>query len=1072
MPQLRLLSKPSIKRDDTWQPLPRGKSSALLYYLAYQGDWVTRDELLYLFWPDTTDKQARSNLRSLLSRSIGKLSYISLDTENDNIRWQVNSDIASFHKALQANNIAQAIDLYTGELLQGYHCADALAFTSWLDLERAELLRLYKDKAASLVNTLMMDEDYKSAVEVLKKVLAQDPFDEISFRHYLKAIFLSEGQPKAEQVFTKYQKDLDLEFGSEPETMTFTLFDELCRSGTQFSTAIAVKVQDKVLHNLPLKLTPFIGRQQERDTLAALLADPRVRLLTIVAPGGMGKTRLAIAVAEEHIGSFADGVYFVPFETLENPDNLHFQIAESLNFKFSGKENPKEQLFSYLKEKEVILVTDNLEHLLDGVTFLSKLLEQSPATKVLATSRELLNLQAEHIFELTGLEHTKAGHESEAIRLFVQSAQQRDKHFELTAKTKEFVAQICELVAGMPLALELAASWLRALTLEDIIQELKQSIDILESQSRDRPDRQHSIRTIFDYSWSLLSKQEQEALASLAVFHGGFTREAAKEVAHVSVPLLLGLCNKSFLRKETDGRYTQHPLMWQYCRENYALSNNKATTDLKHSKFYFSYLGQQTELDLILETRPILHAIDVDFANIKVAWAWAVEHKDEALLDAGVLTLLDFFRYENRYNDGISLFKSAVDRLKSESIVHAKLYFALGLVLGLQDVSEKTIVNLHKSIELAKNHGDENLETRVLNFLSVHYNWLGQLKKNREILESCNVLAKKVGEDYFYAWTVSKMSMQQDKTIDETIALANEGISLLEKCNGYFALGHASEMLSFVLQLHKGHYQKALQLMESAIKIERMRGWKSRVVRFLTLKASISVDLGRLEQAEQSVSEAQLIKKDLEQSFGVSGFSNAYVLLAKVKRIQGDYSVAKEQLLLAFETLEQRSQKGRWYLDDYVEYAYEGTKLALSLDDLTTAKVYLTEVETKLKGIDNVDEFYTLNKMRAELAIALQDVKVATKYLKVLFHTVNEREQLPDILDVFITYAQTLILKDKVSEALPYLHYVETNASSRFEAKLLARQILSSLDSQRSDVESTALETTDFDQLNKQFASI
>ena len=1060
MPQLRLFSKPSIKVDDTWQPLPKGKSSAVLYYLAYQGDWVSRDELLYLFWPDTSDKQARSNLRSLLSRSIGKLEYVSIETENDTICWQVKSDVARFKQALEADDIEKVIDLYQGHLLEGYHCGDALAFEEWLELEREELLRLFKDKTASFASNLLMDQNYSKAAEVLKKVLDQDPFDEITFRQYLKAIFLSEGQSKAEKVFTDYQKALSKAFDAVPDEHTFGLMDELStgtiQSPIQGPAAIAVKTKDKVLHNLPIKLTPFVGRKKERDDLAALLADPVVRLLSIVAPGGMGKTRLAIAVAEEHIGSFADGVWFIPFETLEDPEALVFQLAEGIDYNFSGQEDPKKQLFNYLKEKELLLVTDNLEHLLEGVVFFSDLLEHSPATKILATSREVLDLRAEHVFELGGLGLDKtpsedtASNSSEAVKLFIQSAQQRDKSFELSEDNNDLVAKICERVAGMPLALELAASWLRVLSLEDIIEELEQSIDILEGQSRDRPDRQQSIRTIFDYSWSLLTKGEQAALAKLAVFQGGFDRKAAKEVTQVTVPILLGLANKSFIRKEQTGRYSQHPLMLQYCKEKFEQLEQNTALILEHAKYFLNFATNFPDIDRIIEPRVVLNAIALDYVNIETAWTVAIAQKDEVLLGNASYNILNFFVYNSRFENGKIFFRRALEALTTESIHHGQLYFSLGHLQGLSGDTNNAISNLQKSLTLL-NQSDTSLQEerlRSLFWLFINHGVHGNAETSLEFLSKCHTLAQEIGNDYYSAAALSHMAWQPSYEIEERTAMYRESISVLEDCKGYVHLTWTQRNFATHFNFYFGAYQEALELIDKCINIELKRGWKSRLANFYSDKATFLVNHGQLDQAENYAQQVLHMTQALEFSFDLWSIDNAYFVLAKTAKLRGDLAASKENLLAALQVIQKRRDHSGVYFYGFISNSCELGQLYLLEDNLEAAKderdkVYSTIGKTTHRDAQtNIHYLYVLE---AAIALKQNNVTEAKLQLRNAFDLIQKNNELPNLLTLFTTYAQVLIHENHVSQATVFLQCAAQHPATTYETKHIAEKALRDL---------------------------
>lgn len=1038
MERVKLLGKPSIQIGDNRQPIPKGKTGAVIIYLAYQEDWVSREDLTYLLWPDSTDKQAKGNLRSLLSRNITKLDYVDLEIQAEFVRWSVDSDVRLLKDAFKAGIPKKVVEIYNGNFLEDYYLADVPEFEHWLNLEREELWHQFKEQAQLLENSFMSQGKYQEGLEVLKKVLDYDPFDEQTFRRYLNTTFLAKGQSQAQTELQRYQKYLVEELGSEPEQATIKLLEDLMslkevsdldRKSVRNS---ASQIEDKPKHNLPIKPTALVGRSAERDALAKLIADPAIKLLTIVAHGGMGKTRLAISVAEEHIGSFADGVWFIPFETLENPDNIVFQLAEGLNFKFFGQENNKTQLFNYLQNKEMLLVTDNLEHLLEGVVILGELVEYASAIKILTTSREILNLQAEHIFELSGLGlDDTTTQESEAVRLFVQRTQQRDKTFRLNDENKIHVETICESVAGMPLALELAASWLRALSLEEIVEELQKSIDILESQSRDRSKRQQSIRTIFDYSWSLLNEQEKYAIAKLTVFHGGFNRHAAKEVCKVSIPVLLGLCNKSFLTKDSKGRYTQHPLMWQYNRGKYFELADNTIISNNHRNYFMYFLGEMPLFNCTLETRPLLDAINLDFVNIMIAWDLAVEQRQEVLFENAIFNLESFLLYESRLADGKRIFQKAINNFDDKSLVYARLNLALGELEGHSGAN--VIPRLLECVELLEQHGDDHFVARALFFMSVNYDVIGKHEKATEVLKRCRTLSEKTNDDLYLGWSTSHLAIKPNLTVAEKFSMHQKAIAILRGCNGYFPLSWAHMLFATFLCMEKGTSNEALEHIEEGIRIESHRGWQSRLANFYVHKANICIALGLLQEAEDSAHAVLAMTKGLEFGFLLRAIDRSYFVLGKAAKLRGDYESANSKLLLALELLNKREHL-RSSTRDYIFTICELAKIALLEKKLEVARSYLSKaLEKTWEPKSTRHHLYTL---QAEIAIADKDSLNARHHLAQAF---KDQEHLPAILDLFVIYADVLELEGNSSQAASILKCVVEHPATHFESKQCAK---------------------------------
>ena len=276
-------------------------------------------------------------------------------------------------------------------------------------------------------------------------------------------------------------------------------------------------------HNLPVQTTPFVGREAELAEIARLLGDRTVRLVTILGPGGIGKTRLALQSAEQQIGQFAQALFFVSLAPISSSDLLASAIASAMQISFHGREALDMQLVRYLRKKHLLLLLDNFEHLLDGADLVSQIVQTAPGVKILATSREPLNLSSEVVFTLSGLDFPQLGtpqdaFEYSAVKLFVERAERVQHDFTLQANDLKYVARICRLVEGMPLAILLAAAWIKTVSLHEIAEEIDQSLDFLETEMRDLPARHRSIRAVFDSTWNRLTNVERAVFMKLSVF--------------------------------------------------------------------------------------------------------------------------------------------------------------------------------------------------------------------------------------------------------------------------------------------------------------------------------------------------------------------------------------------------------------------------------------------------------------------------------------------------------------------------------------------------------------------------
>jgi len=432
--------------------------------------------------------------------------------------------------------------------------------------------------------------------------------------------------------------------------------------------------------NLPTQPTPLVGRVRELADLTRLLDDPHIRLITISGPGGMGKTRLAVALAEQVFTTerYLDGVYFVALAPLSAPEQIVPALAEALDFPLdTGKQrvrSPRQQVIDYLREKQLLLILDNVEHLLDdadegagAADLIAALLAAAARVAILATSRERLKLREEHLYPLGGLDMpgTEAPSSYSAVALFVQRARPLRPDFVPEPDDLSVVAQICRLVDGMPLAIELAAGWVDTLTLPDIAAEIARGLDLLATELRDVPARHRSMRAVFTASWHRLGAADQPVFARLAVFRGGGTRVAVQAVTWATLPQLHALVGASLLHCDAEhDRYTIHELLRQYAAEQLAAErqDDLATRD-RHAAYYCAFLAERTEVLKGAGQEAALRAIEAEIANLHGALAWAGVHGAVALVDQALESLGYFYQWRGRYDEGLATFAAVASAL-------------------------------------------------------------------------------------------------------------------------------------------------------------------------------------------------------------------------------------------------------------------------------------------------------------------------------------------------------------------------------------------------------------------------
>lgn len=433
---------------------------------------------------------------------------------------------------------------------------------------------------------------------------------------------------------------------------------------------------------LPKLLNPLIGREAERAVLTHLLCEEKRPLVTLLGAGGMGKTHLALALANDLITQYPDGVGFVPLAGLADGQHLPATIAQALHLSLLGVRDPAEQLLSILETRQMLLLLDNFEHLLhypQAVQWITTLLARASGVQLLVTSRERLRIAGERVFALDGLAvtgrtaTTQAADRSssDALLLFLERAQATVGDFVLDPANQAAIMRICNLVGGMPLGIELAAAWMHVLNPAEIAAEIEHSLDFLAHTDRNSDPRHQSMRAVFDHSWSLLSVEERRVLAQLAVFRGGCRREAAVAVAGATLPILAGLIDKSLLRKSEgrgSTRYELHELIRQYAAEH--LRENPADavqSALRHGEYYCRWVAEQSVAIADQRQHATLHELRGDIDNLRLAWDWAVDAQRGDLLYPIGRAMWIFFELQNYYQEGEARFGRAAQMAQTLS---------------------------------------------------------------------------------------------------------------------------------------------------------------------------------------------------------------------------------------------------------------------------------------------------------------------------------------------------------------------------------------------------------------------
>lgn len=1049
---LRLLGAPALQVQDGWLEPPFGKSSALLFHLAYQQQWVNRADLVYLFWPDTAEEKARRNLRQLLSK-LRRLPYTSdLDIEDSRLRWAVQTDVKDFKAAIAQRHWSQATQLYKGDLLQDFRLPEAPEFESWLALEREEVWAAWQGAVLNFAEDLEGFARHDEAAELLGKLFKADPLHEAVLRRYVSALYRSGQRHAALAAYERFRRMLQEELDAEPEDSTLRLMATIERADP-LSVTTATEAAPRPAIAMPTQITPFVGRADDKAKLAEQLKQPACRLLTIVSPGGMGKTRLAIETASEQQG-FKDGVHFVPFAAVTSPEFMVAAIADALNFSFFGSDNPKLQLLNYLRNKEKLLVLDNLEHLLTGMDLLVEMLASAPDLKLLATSRERLALHAEWVYDLEGMRVPEASdanvQDADAVQLFVQTAKKARADFALSDNA-EPVAHICRLVGGMPLALELAASWLRVLNADEIAAELARGLDLLESSLRDLPERHHTIRAVFDVSWQRLSKNEQAALRKLSVFHGGFTKAAAAEVAEVSLPLLLALSNKSFVRREASGRFAQHPLIWQYLREK-ASAEVEASDHMqaRHAAYFAAFLHKHKDLLQGLETAAVRKDIEEELANIREAWFWTVVHQREDLIDQASESFYIFCNEEGLYHEAETLFSLAAREMKSRSVVHGRVLCWLGGCYNFLTAYQQGIQVLQQSLAMFEAHGAKREEALAELLLGSCYAFANRpLEEVATNWRRCAHLFRKVG-DLAHEGEVRGLLAEYVNDPAEANRQFQEALELFRASGkGFGMLGGITLTLSnfalFVAHV-QGAYQQAIRLTEEAIRIEQARGESYRMVWYLNSQAEYFVYQGDYPQAEMLLSKAQTIGEALESGWGKLELDRALYGLGRLAHLRGEPEKAKRYLTHVLEQTKLHGDAfGTWAraMDTLGRIALDEGNPREAEEQCQEAMRFFSSLNPQRSERDWAKAWCLLNL--TDIALAKEDSQAAQTHVQDALSITKAWQLKPVALRLLVSFAKLFQHHGDEQSAVSLLELAASHPASMFETKEAAARSLASL---------------------------
>lgn len=889
--------------------LKMSKAAVLLVYLMRHGGVAHgREQLATLLWPEASQAKTQENFRQALyqvRQVFGDRQtadqYLSVTQKT--VQFRADSrhtlDANLFEQCVAEEAWKKALDLYAGEFLATFYPMDAQELGEWQAITREHLHQLAVYACTQFARQLEK-RDPPRAADVARRLLTLEPWAEEGHR-LLMRWWVAQGQPA--EALAQYQKCVAIladELGINPAPETTALYEQI-RDGRLAPLATFTD-------SLPALLTPLVGRQQELAALQRRLANPDNRLLTLVGPGGVGKTKLMVALGWAAVHNPPPvpftAIYFISLAEVEPAEASHLseQITSQLLTTLGIHPSPATAYRTILAERwgdrPVLLLLDNWEHLTAAASLLSTWLTEMPNLHIVTTSREPLGLYGETIFPLGGLDTTSAeAGPHEAGRLFVQCARRVQPRFQWNAQTAPLIRRICHALDGHPLALEMAAAWLKGLTLAEVAEGVVEGLDLLTSSHADTLPRQRDMRQLLAQSWQKLTGDQQRMLAQLALFRQSFTPAQAQAVAGASRIQLALVVAQFWLRRTDTGRYQFHELLRHFAQEQLvAQPSLHQQTRRAYIQEHLQHLQNQRDL---LEANPssdLFVGLRQRHADLEQAWTWATSEEWLAEIIATVRPLTCFYLGAGLLSNGIRLLEETIlqlRRLPATSQRQRALAHVLVEQAGLRNLQvncELIPAAMVEAIELAQALPDATLLIRAYTEYGIAVGRLGRLAEGRDLLKVGLALAAQ-GEDWERAATIQMAlgNIDQDEgLIAASIAHYHQALQRLEQLDKPIQLNNVRHNLAIALT-HLGQYTRARRLHQQNLASWRNLERQSHLAMTLEGLGYVALVQNRLKLAELHLRTALRKYEEMED---LDGVAYTHLYLGHRAVAQGMYSAA------------------------------------------------------------------------------------------------------------------------------------------------------------------------------------